>query len=685
MSQASKEVTSSTSKEMDPRLYALAFGHPNAVGSLALNEASELAQVQRGARRGDPAMTRAFFGGKTPTSADWLQYQQSFVTPKDPGARYKPETQKAAQGGIMSLRGYAPGGKTKLAKPVKNETAEQKAQRFNDFINAGGKLTGTQNNWLSSFNTYAPKMKDGNFAIDPKTGRPAPPKIPQGATQEQKDKLYQAYSNATGIELNAKGKPYKANTKFGPGMPGTPPTMADATFKKPDYWDPANVNSKYGGSTNPLFQKAMDQLYGMQEPEEFGKASDLYNQSAKGFTDALGYNPDQVAAERIGMERVGSRDINAERISAQQGTAAQMKGPADVNAERIDTSKYANVTAPGMQMFQMEGPGTWTDKGTQEKYMSPYMQGVIDVSKREAGRDFQKQGMQRAAQARAAGAFGGARQALESSEAERNYNQRLSDMQTTGLQQAYESGRSQYGTEQSMQQQAAIQNLAAKLGIQSQDAAQILQASMANQQVGMQGSLANQQAALQAALANQQTGYNVGAFNAGNQQQMSLANMQQALQAAMANQSTGLNAQQSNQQAALQAALANQSMGYNTQSANQQAMLQAMLANQQAGLTNHGLRLQGLGALGNLGTGMAGIGAQRAGWQNQMFTNFGQAGQTLQNLQNQYNTEQQQGAQNYIFGAQRTLNNGFGALAGLGGWGGTSNTRQGYATQSPFG
>lgn len=733
-------------QEMDPRLYALLFGNPNAVGAMALNEASEIAQIQRGARRGDPAMTRAFFGGKTPTSADWLQYQKSFVKPSDPGARYKPqETQKAAQGGLMSLRGYAAGGKPKLAAPTKNETAEQKAKRFNDFIQAGGKLTGVQNTWLSNFNTYAPKIQDGNFAIDPKTGKPAPPKIPQGATQADKDKIYQAYSDATGIQLNAQGKPYKppANAT-GPGMPGSPPTMADAIFKKPDFFDPSQQAGTYGGSTNPLYQQAIDKLNAMKEPEEYGKASDLYGQTAAGFNKALEYSPERVAAERLNMERVGSqdvnaervgsrdisaervgsRDINAERIAAQQGTAAQMRGPADVNAERVDTSKYTNVTAPGMEMFQMGGPGTWTEKGTQDKYMSPYMQGVIDISKREAERDFQKQNAARSAKAISAGAFGGARQALENAEAERNYAQRLSDMQTQGLQQAYESGRSQFGTEQSMSQQAAIQNLAAKLGIQSQDAAQILQASMANQQTGMQGSLANQQAALQAALANQQTGYNVGAFNAGNQQQMSLANMQQALQAAMANQqtglsaqqsnqqsalqaalanqstglaaqqnnqqaalqaalanqSTGLSAQQSNQQAALQAALANQQMGYNTQYANQQAALQAALANQQAGLTNQGYQLQGLGALGTMAGGLAGVGAQRQGYDQQMFTNYGQAGQTAQNLMNQYNLEQQKNAQNYQFGAQGTLGGIIGQFPGMGSWGGSTTGSQ---TQRP--
>lgn len=596
-------------QKMDPKLYALLFGNKNAVGSLALEDASRRAQVMRGVNAGDPVMTKAFFGGVTPTSADWAKYRG--------GAPKSSETQTAAKGGIMSLQGYAPGKtvKPKLAKAPQNETPEQKSQRFQSFIESGGNLNAAQDKWLSNYNTYSPKIKDGNFGIDYKTGMPAAPKVPQGATQAQKDKIYADYKAATGLEQNKQGKwglP-AAPPKAAQVTPGGQYSQAEATYQQPVFWNPDETSGKYGGTTNLGYQKALDTLYGMQEPGEYTEASNLYNQAAQGFTNALGYSPEQVAAERA--------------------QAVQMQGPSDVNAERVNSSQY-NVTAPEMQQYQMEGPGTWTDKGVQEKYMSPYMQGVIDISKREAGRDFQKQGLERAAKAKAAGAFGGARQAIESSEAERNYNQRLSDMQVQGLQQAYESGRSQFGTEQSMSQQAAIQNLAAKLGVQQQEAAQILQAALANQSTGMQGSLANQQAALQAALSNQQMGYNVGAFNAGNQQQMNLAN--------------------------------------------QQAAMQAALANQQAGLTNQGLRLQGLGALGNLGTGMAGIGQMRNAYQQGMFQNWGQAGQTLQSRGEQEMLRQQQNAMNQQLGVQNAVSPVIGQFPGMGAWGsqGTSTQQQ---------
>lgn len=581
-------------QEMDPKLHALLFGNKNAVGSLALEDASRRGQVMRGVNAGDPVMTKAFFGGTAPTAADWAKYRGG-------------PTKEAAKGGLMSLRGYAPGKtvKPKLAAPAKGETPEQKAQRFQQFIDNGGKVNAAQDKWLSNYNTYSPKIKEGNFGIDYKTGMPAAPKVPQGATKEQKDKIYADYKAATGLEMGAKGKW---------GLPATPPkaaqvtpggqySLAEATYQKPVFWDPTQTEGKYGGTTNLGYQKALDTLYGMKEPGEYTEASGLYNQAAQGFTNALGYSPEQVAAQQV----------NAERVASQQ----------------VDPSQY-NVTAPEMQQYQMEGPGTWTEKGTQEKYMSPYMQGVIDISKREAGRDFQKQGIQRAAQARAAGAFGGARQAIESSEAERNYNQRLSDMQTQGLQQAYESGRSQFGTEQSMSQQAAIQNLAAKLGVQQQEAAQILQAALANQSTGMQGSLANQQSALQAALANQ---------------------------------STGLSAQQMNQQ----------------------AMLNAALANQQAGLTNQGLRLQGLGALGNLGTGMAGIGQMRNAYQQGLFQNWGQAGQTLQGRGEQEMLRQQQNAINQQTGVQGAVSPVIGQFPGMGQWGGSSTGTQQQQPANPWG
>lgn len=72
-------------------------------------------------------------------------------------------------------------------------------------------------------------------------------------------------------------------------------------------------------------------------------------------------------------------------------------------------------------------------------YMSPYQQNVIDVNKAEALRDAQK-GLVGANLASAKqGTYGGARNALMMSEAERNLQTKLGNIQATGMQNAFDA------------------------------------------------------------------------------------------------------------------------------------------------------------------------------------------------------------------------------------------------------
>ena len=100
--------------------------------------------------------------------------------------------------------------------------------------------------------------------------------------------------------------------------------------------------------------------------------------------------------------------------------------------------------------------------GMAESYMSPYMQNVVKVQQDEAIRQKQiaDQGLQ--AQATKAGAFGGGRDAIMRSEADRNLATQLGSIQATGLQNAYQQGMGQFNTEQGATQAAA--NLNAQQG-----------------------------------------------------------------------------------------------------------------------------------------------------------------------------------------------------------------------------
>jgi len=103
-------------------------------------------------------------------------------------------------------------------------------------------------------------------------------------------------------------------------------------------------------------------------------------------------------------------------------------------------------------------------------YMSPYMQNVVDIEKREAGRQSGIAGTQQQAQATQAGAFGGGRDAIMRAERERNLATQMGDIQAKGSQAAFEQGANQF--RQGVQQQGAISQLQAGFGQQQQAQAQ---------------------------------------------------------------------------------------------------------------------------------------------------------------------------------------------------------------------
>jgi hypothetical protein len=114
--------------------------------------------------------------------------------------------------------------------------------------------------------------------------------------------------------------------------------------------------------------------------------------------------------------------------------------------------------------------------------MSPFMQNVVDIQKREAERGAEARRQQLAAQGVAAGGFGGTREALMQSELERNLQQQLGDIQATGSQAAFQQAQQslanlrqrQMGAGQQMaglgtaQQASAMRELGALSGIGEQ-------------------------------------------------------------------------------------------------------------------------------------------------------------------------------------------------------------------------
>jgi hypothetical protein len=258
--------------------------------------------------------------------------------------------------------------------------------------------------------------------------------------------------------------------------------------------------------------------------------------------------------------------------------------------------------------------------------MSPYMQNVVNTQQREAQRQADIARTQRGAQAVGAGAFGGSRQAIMEAEAARNLAQQKGDIQSQGLQSAYQQAQSMFTSDQARALQAQQANQQAMM--QAQQANQqaglttgqvglqsYMQAQQANQQAAMQAALANQQEAQRAALANQQAGLTTGQTN-----------LQTMMQAQQANQQYGMQAQLANQQEAQRAALANQQAGLTTGQAGLGAYMQAQQLNQQAGLTAGQANLQAQ-MQAQQQNQQAGLEAQRLSEQSRQYgAGFGQQG-----------------------------------------------------------
>jgi hypothetical protein len=190
--------------------------------------------------------------------------------------------------------------------------------------------------------------------------------------------------------------------------------------------------------------------------------------------------------------------------------------------QQYQPSQFGMIStqAPDLQQFQM-GPAeraqaqSFTQPGSAEAYMSPYMQSVVDKQTREAERQAGIAARQQRAQAIQRGSFGGGRTAVTEAANARDLAQLKSDIYGTGQQAAFQNAQQQFNAEQQARLQAQLanqqagltvggQNLAAQLGVQQLGAGQNLQAQFANQQA-YQNMLAQREASRQFGYGQQMT------------------------------------------------------------------------------------------------------------------------------------------------------------------------------------
>jgi hypothetical protein len=177
-----------------------------------------------------------------------------------------------------------------------------------------------------------------------------------------------------------------------------------------------------------------------------------------------GFTPEQEAGfrEAAGMQRPG-----------QFFDATQLSGVAGMGG--IESSKAAAGYGALGTEYGMEAAGLGglyermaTSPDALKAYMSPYQQNVTEIAKAQAIEDAKRAQLGANLGAVRQGTYGGARQALAQSQREAGLTKQLNDIQTQGLQSAYDR---------------AIQSQQFGVGTELQG----LQAAMQGSQIGLQG------------------------------------------------------------------------------------------------------------------------------------------------------------------------------------------------------
>ena len=169
-----------------------------------------------------------------------------------------------------------------------------------------------------------------------------------------------------------------------------------------------------------------------------------------GFTD----QQDALRSQLGGMQTPSQ--FGTAQSGLQQGTNLGL------DAAQTGITGALNYNPNALANLGVDTPQTFgTDQATQ--YMSPYQQNVVDVQLAEARRQADIRRNEQALGSIKTGTFGGGRQALMASEADRDLARQLGEIQATGSQSAFENAQKQFAADRTAQMAANQQNLQADM------------------------------------------------------------------------------------------------------------------------------------------------------------------------------------------------------------------------------
>jgi hypothetical protein len=207
------------------------------------------------------------------------------------------------------------------------------------------------------------------------------------------------------------------------------------------------------------------QVAGMQAPGQFGQATNFANQAGVAALNAGNYNP-----------------------------AAQYQAGTYNPAAQYDPTKFTTqqIQDQNLKYFQM-GEAEQFGSDQAQKYMSPYVQNVLDVQKRKAQEDAQQSQLMQNLGSSRQGTYGGSRQLLAGLTRERDLGRQMGDIQAQGMQSAYQNAQEQFERDRAAGFSVKDANLRAQLSVQDLEARNNLQARMANQQYDFEAQKAAEQ------------------------------------------------------------------------------------------------------------------------------------------------------------------------------------------------
>lgn len=184
---------------------------------------------------------------------------------------------------------------------------------------------------------------------------------------------------------------------------------------------------------DPYETQAYAGIAGLREPDEYGRASSVYDEASR-------YNPTLFGdAEQIGTP-ASFREF---------GDAAQIATPAAFGPySQLDPFQTRRFQQ-GEQFGQYKGPQDVGQSGEfgaaqAQQYMSPYMQGVTNIAIRNAREEEARQRAQAGLSAARSGGYGGGRMAVADAMRAMGLNRAVGDITAEQQQKAFENAQQQY-------------------------------------------------------------------------------------------------------------------------------------------------------------------------------------------------------------------------------------------------